>query len=183
MPHGRAWKIHKPKAFEEKVVPLFFFSCKYSSFVRQANGWGFRRICKGLDRNAYYHRFFLRGRLDLCRLMKRPGVRQKVTATPENEPDFYKMPLIEEDNRLFALDVLEGSGNRAVKKAAEIYSEIQRRTTKEQSQIPVGDIFTLDAEDESYKTNSDPLSHYEAQLKLSDKMKMKKPAVSLSDAV
>ena len=92
MPHGRAWRVHKPKAFESRVIPMFFVQCKYSSFIRQANGWGFRRITKGLDRNAYYHEFFLRGRSHLCRKMRRPATSAKVPLNPgQSEPDFYKM--------------------------------------------------------------------------------------------
>lgn len=96
MPHGRAWRVHKPKAFESQVIPMFFVQCKYSSFIRQANGWGFRRITKGLDRNAYYHEFFLRGRSHLCRKMRRPATSAKVPLNPgQSEPDFYKMSEIE----------------------------------------------------------------------------------------
>ena len=179
MPHGRSWKVHKPKAFEEKVIPLFFVSCKYTSFIRQANGWGFRRISRGLDRNAYYHRYFLRGRLDLCRLMKRPGVRQKVPSTVENEPDFYRMPKIEEDARLVALAEVAGSGNRAVKKAEEIHELQLQSKEKQEFIVPRGDIYTLDVEDESYETNTDPLSHYEALLQLHAEMDSKKPAAKM----
>lgn len=117
MPHGRAWKVHKPKAFEEKVIPQFFVCCKYSSFVRQANGWGFRRMSQGADRNAYYHRYFLRGRADLCRLMKRPGVNQKPPIDPSREPNFYSMPDPRDDTTLDALAQRAGSGNRAVREA------------------------------------------------------------------
>jgi len=33
--HGRAWRILKPKAFEKGVIPRFFRSAKYASFMRQ----------------------------------------------------------------------------------------------------------------------------------------------------
>lgn len=35
LPHGRAWRILKPKAFERRVIPMFFRSAKYASFMRQ----------------------------------------------------------------------------------------------------------------------------------------------------
>lgn len=35
--HGRAWRVLKPKEFEEKVIPAFFRSAKYASFMRQVN--------------------------------------------------------------------------------------------------------------------------------------------------
>ena len=37
LPHGRSWRVLKPKAFEEKVIPLFFRHAKYASFMRQAS--------------------------------------------------------------------------------------------------------------------------------------------------
>lgn len=47
LPHGRSWRVLKPREFEVKVLPKFFEHAKFSSFVRQANGWGFRRITQG----------------------------------------------------------------------------------------------------------------------------------------
>jgi hypothetical protein len=55
LPHGRSWRIVKPKAFEAKVVPQYFKHAKYASFMRQVNGWGFKRITEGTDHNSYYH--------------------------------------------------------------------------------------------------------------------------------
>jgi len=92
MPHGRAWRVHKPKAFESKVIPVFFVQCKYSSFIRQANGWGFRRITKGPDCNAYYNEFFLRGRPQQCQNMRRPAKSMKRPIHPTFTPDFYALP-------------------------------------------------------------------------------------------
>lgn len=91
MPHGRSWRVLKPREFEVKVIPTYFEHSKFSSFIRQANGWGFRRVTQGRDRNSYYHPLFLRGLPHLCKQMKRPGVSEKVAADPEHEPDFYKI--------------------------------------------------------------------------------------------
>lgn len=91
MPHGRAWRVLKPREFEVKVVPLFFEHAKFSSFIRQANGWGFRRITQGRDRNCYYHELFLRGLPFLCKMMKRPAVAEKQASDPDQEPDFYRI--------------------------------------------------------------------------------------------
>ena len=91
MPHGRSWRVLKPREFEVKVIPRFFEHAKFSSFIRQANGWGFRRITQGRDRNSYYHPLFLRGLPHLCKKMKRPGVAEKTAADPDQEPDLYKI--------------------------------------------------------------------------------------------
>jgi len=89
MPHGRSWRVLKPREFEIRVIPTYFDHQKFSSFIRQANGWGFRRITQGRDRNSYYNELFLRGMPHLCKKMKRPGVSKKVTFDAEHEPDFY----------------------------------------------------------------------------------------------
>jgi len=48
-----------------------------SSFVRQANGWGFRRFTTGPNCNSYYHEYFLRGMPWLCKKMRRLKVGEK----------------------------------------------------------------------------------------------------------
>jgi hypothetical protein len=83
--------VLKPREFEIRVIPTYFEHAKFSSFIRQANGWGFRRVTQGRDRNSYYHELFMRGLPHLCKDMKRPGVAQKQAADPEHEPDFYKI--------------------------------------------------------------------------------------------
>ena len=35
LPHGRSWRVLKPKAFEEGIIPLYFRHAKYASFMRQ----------------------------------------------------------------------------------------------------------------------------------------------------
>jgi hypothetical protein len=88
MPHGRSWKVHKPKEFQVNVIPTYFEHSKLSSFIRQANGWGFRRMAvKGRDQGSYYHEMFLRGKPHLIKLMKRSNN----TPRPSSEPDFYKI--------------------------------------------------------------------------------------------
>jgi len=89
MPHGRSWRVLKPREFEIRVLPSYFEHQKLSSFIRQANGWGFHRISQGLDRNSYYHELFLRGLPHLCKKMKRPRVNKKPVVDPDHEPDFY----------------------------------------------------------------------------------------------
>ncbi len=92
MPHGRSWKVHKPREFEIRVIPMFFEHSKFSSFIRQANGWGFRRMVrKGPDLNSYYHEIFLRGNPHLIKLMKRPTVTVRPPSDARTEPDFYKI--------------------------------------------------------------------------------------------
>lgn len=92
MPHGRSWRVLKPREFELKVIPQYFDHAKYSSFVRQANGWGFRRITQGKDQGSYYHPKFLRGLPHLCKTMKRLAKKGKKRLVDSNmEPDLFRI--------------------------------------------------------------------------------------------
>jgi len=92
LPHGRAWKIHNPHLFADQVLPTYFEASKYNSFVRLINAWGFRRVTRGIDKNAYYHELFLRGLPHLHGRMRRMTANdKKVPLATEDEPDFYKM--------------------------------------------------------------------------------------------
>lgn len=55
MPHGRSFKTHLPKVFEQTVCKKYFGHCRYSSFLRQLANYGFKHITQGKDRNCYYH--------------------------------------------------------------------------------------------------------------------------------
>lgn len=96
LPHGRSWKVIKPKSFEESVIPLYFRHAKYASFMRQVNGWGFKRMRQGPDHNSYYHELFLRGTPQEVLKMRRPPKAKPGSAAlpspePAAEPDFYAM--------------------------------------------------------------------------------------------
>jgi hypothetical protein len=70
-PDGRAFKIHDPAAFMKDVAPDFFRQSHISSFVRQLNFYGFDRVSHGLNRGAFAHPSFLRGRPELLNSIER----------------------------------------------------------------------------------------------------------------
>lgn len=93
--HGRAFVIHHPKEFVDHVMPKYFRQSKLTSFQRQLNLYGFCRLTRGPDAGGYYHELFLRGKVCLCKKMTRTkvkGTKFKAASSPEQEPDFYKMP-------------------------------------------------------------------------------------------
>ena len=70
-----------------------------TSFQRQLNLYGFQRITKGPDKDAYYHELFLRGRKDLVASIPRikvKGTKVRAKANVAEEPNFYAYPPIDE---------------------------------------------------------------------------------------
>ena len=93
-PHGRAFRVPKPKDFVQQVMSHFFNQTKYASFQRQLNLYGFSRLTHGPDKGAYYHNCFVRGKRHLCKGMIRQkikGTKVRKSLSPEDEPNFYDM--------------------------------------------------------------------------------------------
>lgn len=74
--------------------------CRYfkqsiiTSFQRQLNIYGFKRLTTGQDASGYYHEYFLRGCPDLCRKIEArriKGTAVKPIPSPQTEPNFYVM--------------------------------------------------------------------------------------------
>ncbi|GAX24522.1 hypothetical protein FisN_18Lh076 [Fistulifera solaris] len=91
LPHGRAFKVIVPLAFERQVCEEYFGHKRYSSFLRQLNNHGFKHITKGPDRNSYYHECFLRNMPHLCKYMPDSKDARRQIPDPENEPDLYEI--------------------------------------------------------------------------------------------
>lgn len=69
LPHGKGFVIYKKKKFAVDLLPLYFKKCKFTSFTRKLNRWGFTRITRGPETGAYYHEFFQKGDFRLCMQM------------------------------------------------------------------------------------------------------------------
>ncbi|GMI32715.1 hypothetical protein TeGR_g9607 [Tetraparma gracilis] len=94
LPHGRAFKIRNVRQFTESTMPTHFKHTKITSFQRQLNLYGFKRLTRGPDVGAYYHEYFLRDRPHLCTKMRRQkikGTGHKPHHDQNMEPNFYTM--------------------------------------------------------------------------------------------
>ena len=69
--HGLSFRINDSDKFSCTILPKYFKHAKFTSFQRQLNLYGFKRITKGEDCGAYYHPKFHRGRKDLLNEIKR----------------------------------------------------------------------------------------------------------------
>jgi hypothetical protein len=100
LPHGRGFRVHNKKRFEQEVLPKYFLGqTKWSSFSRQLNLYGYLRITSGPDYGAYYHELFLRTRPDLHSFMRRVGKphlmdRRKHKLAEGDDPDLYSLPSV-----------------------------------------------------------------------------------------
>ena len=117
-PHGRCFSIRWVQLFEEVIMPKYFNQAKLSSFQRQLNLYGFKRITQGVDRGSYYHEAFLRGKPDLARIIKRQRIKGTCVrgrANPDSEPNFYAMPFVGRDGRTVSgvtdMDVMATQGH------------------------------------------------------------------------
>jgi hypothetical protein len=71
LPDGRSFAIHKPKQFESEIMPKYFTTSRMSSFQRQLNLYGFRRITDGREKGGYFHESFVKGKKMQCKKIKR----------------------------------------------------------------------------------------------------------------
>jgi len=88
LPHGRAFQIIDTEKFLDVVACRYFFLSKYTSFQRQLNIYGFRKMLRCRHVVIYCHELFMRGRHDLCKGILR--LKFKPIFDPADEPDFSK---------------------------------------------------------------------------------------------
>ena len=96
-PHGRAFRVHNHAIFLSRIMPRYFHQSKLASFQRQLNIYGFQRITKGIDKGSYYHHLMLRDKPFLAHQITRVSVKGtgvRPRSNPEQEPNFYAMPPI-----------------------------------------------------------------------------------------
>ena len=65
LPGGEAFVVTKSFDLASQILPRYFKSGQYESFVRKLNRWGFRRESRGRRTGAFYHEHFIRDRPEL----------------------------------------------------------------------------------------------------------------------
>jgi hypothetical protein len=94
LPHGKAFRVHKPTEFASDIMRRYFKQSKYKSFQRQLRIYGFWRIDskEKTDYGAYYHTQFLRGQKNMSLTMTRKTIKGADSGSGGSQhvdPDFY----------------------------------------------------------------------------------------------
>lgn len=129
LPHGKAFRVHKPKAFVQKIVPQYFKQSKYKSFQRQLYIYGFVRTPRGPEAGAYSHPDFLRGMESICLSMSPKNFkvtmdsRSRRSLAPATFKDFVSSgPLIDLDPAYW-----KGKIKRMLKAGALLANKLEER--------------------------------------------------------
>jgi len=83
---GESFRIHKPTELIS-VLQKYFRQSKFKSFLRQLQGYDFKRVTRGKNQGVVSHPLFLRGRRSLSTYMKRKRVGPKVNGVNVNMND------------------------------------------------------------------------------------------------
>jgi HSF-type DNA-binding len=81
---GRAFRVHDPDTFVTDIMPRYFTTSRFSSFQRQLNLYGFRRIVEG-NTSGFCHELFLRGQKELAAQIFRK--KQRVPGGSEDDAE------------------------------------------------------------------------------------------------
>mmetsp|Transcript_20275 Transcript_20275/g.22018 ORF Transcript_20275/g.22018 Transcript_20275/m.22018 type:complete len:401 (+) Transcript_20275:288-1490(+) len=69
--HGACFRIIDHRKFVRIIIPKYFKQSKFTSFQRQLNIYGFKKLLRGDDKGSYFHPHFQRNRRELLFEMKR----------------------------------------------------------------------------------------------------------------
>ena len=67
---GKGFKVNDQDKFRDFILPKYYRHSKLTSFQRQLNLYGFKKINGGPDMGGYFHPLFVRGARELLKDIK-----------------------------------------------------------------------------------------------------------------
>ncbi len=112
---GNAFLVCHTDIFSQKILPLYFKHANFSSFIRQLNLYGFKKV-KNNEKITFMHDRFLRDRMDLLDTIKR------------KTPEFDLKPEDKKDTRIVELyDQLQDCKHQMKEIREDLFKEKERR--------------------------------------------------------
>jgi hypothetical protein len=148
---GKSFQIYNKARFEDEVMPRFFDTNKFKSFQRSLNLWGFYIRNRGNKRvsnegtnvtsqpnqeqgGVCYHRYFVRGRPDLCQRMLR--IKKKTNKTRSNNQEDYKCSpvfdmVLEPNQEALPTILMDGNVTSGPPTASTVQSTVSSRCSNQ----------------------------------------------------
>ncbi|CAM9742469.1 unnamed protein product, partial [Choristocarpus tenellus] len=82
---GKGFEVRNHERFSREILGRYFKQDKFSSFQRQLNLYGFRKVTKGAELGSYMHPYFQRGDTDNLMNIRRATKPTPARPTPANQ--------------------------------------------------------------------------------------------------
>jgi HSF-type DNA-binding len=91
---GASFVIKNSLEFSEQVLPAYFKHQKFSSFIRQLNMYDFHKLRGEASDHIYKHSFFMAGRPDLLKEIRRKTSDNSLSVVEKNLPSRLEIPSV-----------------------------------------------------------------------------------------
>mmetsp|Transcript_27634 Transcript_27634/g.42551 ORF Transcript_27634/g.42551 Transcript_27634/m.42551 type:complete len:355 (-) Transcript_27634:128-1192(-) len=149
LPHGRAFRVHKPKEFAAKIVGRYFNHGQYRSFTRQLYHYGFGKVDSGQDMGAFFHPQFLRDEPSLAFLIgRRKDTKKKSDEQGASDACHTKIDAISDHDSLTGFGMIESPFNALVDETSSRIKRAEESSTSMKERGITSLLHQLSSEDQ-----------------------------------